>query len=559
MKEKISIITPVYNCEKLIDKTIECVIKQSYPNWELLLVDDCSTDNSTDIIEKYMKNDSRIKYFKLKENSGAAIARNYALEKASGDFVAYLDSDDLWKKDKLEKQINFMINNNYAFSCTSYEKIDENGASKNKIIKMPKRINYNAYLRNTIIQTVGVMVNLNIIDKKLLIMPNIRRRQDAATWCQILKEGYDCYGMDEALAYYRVVSNSLSSNKIKAMKGTWFLYRKIEKLSLVKSIFCFEGYALNACKKRIYLKNPMKKNFKGGEMILKKGFYKMISKISDKSPEMASKIYYYLRMKKKLNLNEPKDFNEKLMWMKLNEYPNNMLISDCADKYKVRKYVENMGCGEILNDLIAVYNSVEEINFEKLPEKFVLKCNHGSGYNIICDDIKKLNIEKTKKQLKEWMNTDYWKIKAEVQYKPIEKKIICEKYLESKNEKPIEDYKIYCFNGKAKLCMVCLERNNGKAKYYFMDKSWNILKINQEGIEANDSKIISKPKNINDMYRYAEILAKPFKFVRVDFYDYKGKIVFGELTFTPCACADKDYTNEALIKLGDMIDLKSEK
>ena len=199
-----------------------------------------------------MKKDSRIKYIKLKENSGAAVARNTALENSTGRFIAYLDADDLWKKEKLKKQIEFMLENNYAFTCTSYEKIDENGESKNKIIKMPKQISYNYFLRNTIIQTVGVMVDTKITGKEVLVMPNIRRRQDAATWCQLLKNNYDCYGMEDVLSYYRVVSNSLSSNKFKAVKMNWYWYRKIEKLSFFKACFCFIGYAWNACKKRIY-------------------------------------------------------------------------------------------------------------------------------------------------------------------------------------------------------------------------------------------------------------------------------------------------------------------
>ena len=249
----ISIITPVYNCEKLISETIECVQSQTYKNWEMLLVDDCSSDNSAEIIKEYAKKDERIKYFKLDENSGAAKARNKALEKSRGRFIAYLDSDDLWKQDKLEKQANFMLENNYAFTCTDYEKINENGESLNKIIRIPKRVNYNYYLRNTIIQTVGVMVDTKITGKEVLVMPNIRRRQDAATWCQILKAGHECYEVPENLSYYRVVTNSLSSNKFKAMKGTWFLYRNIEKLSLFKSCFCFIGYAFNAVRKRIYI------------------------------------------------------------------------------------------------------------------------------------------------------------------------------------------------------------------------------------------------------------------------------------------------------------------
>ena len=253
-KEKISIITPVYNCEKLIEKTIECVLNQTYKNWEWLLVYDCSPDDSAIIIKKYAKNDNRIKYFKLSENSGAAVARNKALAESTGRFVAYLDADDLWKNDKLEKQVKFMLENQYSFTCTDYEKITETGNSLNKIIKIPKKVDYNLFLRNTIIQTVGVMVDTKLTGKELLKMPNIRRRQDAATWCQLLKNGHDCYECPENLSYYRVVTNSLSSNKFKAIKMNWYWYRKIEKLSLWKACYCFIGYAFNGVRKRIYIK-----------------------------------------------------------------------------------------------------------------------------------------------------------------------------------------------------------------------------------------------------------------------------------------------------------------
>lgn len=252
--EKVSIITPVYNCEKLIGETIECVLNQTYQNWEMLLVDDCSSDNSAEIIQEYAQKDNRIKYFKLEENSGAAVARNRALEESTGRFIAYLDSDDLWKKDKLEKQVKFMLENHYGFTCTDYEKITEDGTSLNKVINIPKKVNYNLFLRNTIIQTVGVMVDTQITGKKLLEMPLIRRRQDAATWCQLLKNGYDCYECPENLSYYRVVSNSLSSNKWKAIKMNWHWYRKIERLPLWKACYCFIGYAFNGVKKRIYIK-----------------------------------------------------------------------------------------------------------------------------------------------------------------------------------------------------------------------------------------------------------------------------------------------------------------
>lgn len=258
-EDMVSIITPVYKCEKLIEETIKSVLNQTYKNWEWLLVDDCTPDNSAEIIKKYQEKDNRIKYFKLNENSGAAIARNKALSESRGRFVAYLDADDLWRNNKLEKQVSFMKENGYAFSCTDYEKIDENGNSLNKIVTIPKEVTYELFLRNTIIQTVGVMVDTKLTGKEVIKMPNIRRRQDAATWCKLLKNGFNCYECPENLSYYRVVSNSLSSNKFKAVKMNWYWYRKIEKLPFWKACYCFVGYAWNACKKRIYI-GKKKKN-----------------------------------------------------------------------------------------------------------------------------------------------------------------------------------------------------------------------------------------------------------------------------------------------------------
>lgn len=248
----VSIITPAYNNSEFIKQTIESVQKQTYKNWEMIVVDDCSTDRTPELIKKISQKDDRIKYIKLKKNSGAAIARNRALRESRGRFIAYLDADDLWKKNKIQNQIDFMLSHNYAFACSNYEKIDIN----NKIlkqVKIPKEINYKLFLRNTIIQTVGVMIDTKKTGKELLTMPNVYGKEDAATWCQLLKSGFNCYGVPEFLSYYRVVPKSLSSNKIKSIKRTWFLYRKVERLSFMNACFCFLGYAINAVRKRIYI------------------------------------------------------------------------------------------------------------------------------------------------------------------------------------------------------------------------------------------------------------------------------------------------------------------
>ena len=249
----VSIITPVYDCEKYIRQTIESVQAQTYTNWEMLLADDCSPDNSAEIIAEYAKNDSRIKYIKLPQNGGAALTRNAALEQAKGRYIAYLDADDIWLPEKLEKQIEYMTKNNVVFTCCDYEKIENDGTPLNKVVHMPKTISYERLLRNTIIQTVGVIVDTDGVDRSLLVMPNVRRGQDSATWLQMLRNGVKFFGQNEVLAQYRRVPQSLSANKLNAMKRTWYLYRGVEKLSVPKSLWCLIGWAWHASLKRIYV------------------------------------------------------------------------------------------------------------------------------------------------------------------------------------------------------------------------------------------------------------------------------------------------------------------
>ncbi|HGF8092627.1 MULTISPECIES: glycosyltransferase family 2 protein [Enterococcus] len=254
MNNKISIIMPSFNSEKYVLDAIISVQNQTYKNWEMIIVDDCSNDNTINIISEVIANDNRIKLYRQERNLGAGAARTRALGLINGRFIAYLDADDIWYPDKLSKQISFMLKNNIGFSCTSYEVIDNDGNKLNKQIYMLPKVDYIGFLTNNLLQTVGIMVDSKIVDKKYLIMPNLRRRQDAATWLQILKAQYYCYGMEEILAQYRRTQGSLSSNKFKAVKGVWYLYRKIEHLSFSFSCYCFIRYAYLAIWKRIYPK-----------------------------------------------------------------------------------------------------------------------------------------------------------------------------------------------------------------------------------------------------------------------------------------------------------------
>ena len=249
----VSIITPVYQCEKYLVSTIESVLSQTYSYWELILVGDCTPDNSATLIQPYLESDSRFRYVKLEKNSGAAVARNAGLDLARGRYIAYLDADDIWLPKKLERQLHFMKETGAAFTCCDYEKIEHDGTPLHKTVHMPKTITYEQLLRNTIIQTVGVVVDTARVDRTLLRMPDLRRGQDSATWLQMLKNGVEFLGQNEVLAQYRRVPNSLSANKLKAMKRTWHLYRKVERLSVLKSFWCLLGWAYNASLKRIYV------------------------------------------------------------------------------------------------------------------------------------------------------------------------------------------------------------------------------------------------------------------------------------------------------------------
>ena len=251
MKNLISIVVPVYNASRFLDETIKTVREQTIDNWELIFVDDCSTDNSDEIIKQYMKIDKRIKYFKQDQNGGPALARNRGIDEAKGNFLCFLDADDMWDKDKLEKQLNFMLEKEVAFSYTSYEFATFDGIPTGKKVKAKEVLTYKEVLKNNIISTITVMFNLNLINKELIKMPNLKYVEDTATWFKILRNGFKAYGLSDVYSYYRRTSNTESSNKFKTQKRLWNLYRKEEKMGFFKSLYTLGVKNINAIKRRI--------------------------------------------------------------------------------------------------------------------------------------------------------------------------------------------------------------------------------------------------------------------------------------------------------------------
>ena len=245
----VSIITPVRNISRFLPNTIESVLQQTWKNWELILIDDVSTDGTThEILKSYAKQDARIKPIFLKENIGPGRARNEGMKYASGSFIAFLDGDDLWTTDKLEKQVTFMINNEYEFSYTGYEKIDENGLPMNQVIRYSHTsLSYTDILKSCSIGCSTAMLDIRKTGK--IYMPDIPREiwlsQDYVNWISIYKHIDHAWYLDEVLMKYRIHANALSRNKMKQAITQWKVYRIVANLSLVQAIYYFSHYAIN--------------------------------------------------------------------------------------------------------------------------------------------------------------------------------------------------------------------------------------------------------------------------------------------------------------------------
>ena len=243
----VSIIMPLYNCETFVEDAIQSILEQTYQNWELIIVDDMSTDNSYSVVEEYIRGEVRIKLHKMAENSGVAAARNYAIELAEGTFIAFLDSDDLWLPTKLVKQIEAMEMENILLSYGSYILIDENGNSRG-IFKAKNKVSYEDMLKTSEIGTLTMMYNADDLGKYYFLEVG---HEDYVMKLQVLKKVEFAKGISEPLAKYRVLNNSLSSNKFIAARWQWKIYREIENLSFLKSIYYFTIYTYIGLKKYI--------------------------------------------------------------------------------------------------------------------------------------------------------------------------------------------------------------------------------------------------------------------------------------------------------------------
>lgn len=242
----VSIVTPAYNAAQFIAQTIESVRNQTYAHWEIIVVDDCSRDDTVKRVQTYVEMDQRVRLIRQPRNGGPAMARDAALRAANGRYVAFLDSDDLWIPKKLEHQLGFMQKYDYAFTYTSYRRISENGDICGRMIPVPPELNYHQLLRNTAIATSTVLIDC---DKTGPFAMTQTYYDDYALWLMLLKKGMSAYGLQEDLMRYRIVRKSVSRHKLNSAKWVWRTYRDVEGLALPYATWCFLNYAWHAYRK----------------------------------------------------------------------------------------------------------------------------------------------------------------------------------------------------------------------------------------------------------------------------------------------------------------------
>lgn len=283
------------------------------------------------------------------------------------------------------------------------------------------------------------------------------------------------------------------------------------------------------------------------------GFKKIVQKFREVtgaiSPGFNTRLNFLIKKKRLPNLKKPITFDDKITWLKLYDYPINNLVIQCTDKYLVRDYIIEKGYESLLNELLGVWDSPLDINFEQLPQSFVLKWNNDYNSTYVIKDKENEDLKKIVSELDYKGKQKFYLRASEMHYKPIPKKVLAEKLLIEPNTSVLTDYKLYCYHGKVKYIMLCIGRDEG-VKYYYFDTDWNFLRINDDGKNAPDNFTIDRPSKIDEMIEIAEVLSEPFKFVRSDFYLIEDRIIFGELTFTPASGMDPKLYKELDVMFG---------
>lgn len=592
---KVSILVPIYNVEKYLRECLDSIKNQTLKDIEVLLLDDGSTDSCPQICDEYCKNDSRFKVIH-KPNSGYGATMNIGLDNATGEYIGIVESDDFIRPNMYEeeyevaKQYNLdvlkadfrVFEGEEDKRVFTYRNMSNNKKYYNCLLKPIEQID--VYNTNSVIWS-GIYSRNFIVNNKIRFNETPGASyQDNGFYFQTYSLAQRMYIMDKDFYQLRRDNpNSSVKSKFKAFVMCEE-YKFIE--NFIKKHNNFPKHIWNI----YYLKkyHNYMWTFNRISNDLKVDFLKQFSKemsvglrnnyitepvfnrkqISDIKKIVKNYIKYYnnknilfykselenwwYRIKKyALNLNNPRTFNEKIQWLKL--YDSTPIKTRLADKYLVRDWVKEKIGEEYLIPLLGVYDKFEDIDFDKLPNQFVMKCNHGSGWNIIVKDKSKLDLKEAKEKLNEWMSANYaFKCGYELHYRDITPKIVIEKFLNEISES-LYDYRFFCCNGKVEQIWLDVHSGTPEHKRKIYDRNWNELNIIVKWPRLKTN--IKKPENLEKMIALSEKMSKEFAFVRVDFYDINDKIYFGEMTFTSMSGTGKFEPAIEDLKLGNMIKL----
>ncbi|MBZ7982168.1 glycosyltransferase [Campylobacter sp. RM12640] len=599
---KVSVLIPIYNNEKYLKECIDSVINQTLRDIEIILLDDGSTDNSAKMCDEYAMQDKRVKVIH-KPNSGYGATINLGLKYAKGEYIGIVESDDYIEKDMYLNLYEIAKNNcldiiksdfKIFYGSGKYRQFIDRKLCNNSICSYSQI--YNIHSNINIFRVNNI--NCNGIFKRTMIINNSIKLnetpgasfQDNGFWVQTF-----CYAkriMFVEDSYYRIRRdnpNSSVKNKEKVFcmcEEMDFIDRILqEKFSnnnylVYQSVLIrFHNYIFTLDRiddsfRLIFLERFAKdfKYYLSQNLVNDKFFSKNeINTVKQivKNPKEYYEIYHIKRFEKDkndlnswyrkvtgktLNLENPKTLNEKIQWMKL--YDSTPVKTRLADKYLVREWIKEQIGEEYLIPLLGVYDKFEEIDFDKLPNKFVIKCNHGCSYNIIVKNKAELDLKDIKNKLDKWMNENYaFRAGYELHYLNIEPKIIIEEYIENVSKNDLVDYKFFCFNGKLKYVYTVYGRESEKSVMATYDMEWKQLDWCLSIHQLEKTKI-QKPNNFDLMKEIAEKLSKDFNFVRVDLYLMdNGQIYFGEMTFTPMSGFAKWNKSNIDLELGKMIKL----
>ncbi|MBR9772624.1 MAG: glycosyl transferase [Gammaproteobacteria bacterium] len=272
--------------------------------------------------------------------------------------------------------------------------------------------------------------------------------------------------------------------------------------------------------------------------------------INHASPRLATKLLHSFKTGRRLRLDPPIEFNEKLQWLKL--YGNQYDVTRCADKFELRSFAIDRGCESALTSLVGVYTSVDDICWDDLPDRYVVKCTHGCGYNVVVGDKSKVDVVSVSRKLRKWLKRKYGRKNLEYHYDGIQPRVIIERFIEGEDGGLPLDYKVYCFSGRPAVVLVC-KRNGYDLKMNFYRPDWVLLPLNEK--EDQIDGVVEIPKSLEHMLDYSARLSKGFIFVRVDFYDSGGKAILGEMTFTPGGNMSSRYNEYGQRYLGDLVEI----